>query len=332
MASYENTTIKKMNYNGQKVKKWYHDGVRVFTAGNVVTYYVNTDNIHTEEIDSEASCLSPTTFTPAISGWTFVGWREDAVASGEVLSSKVMGDEPISLYAVFKRTLTATFNGNGATSGSVASISGTQYYNNSNIANPTITLPANGYSRTDYTFTKWALGNTSGPQYSVGSSVTLSSNTVFYAMWAFSNITQNLRAAGNQSISPQYVYNWYSSARDLTNVSTITITYTYYYQNANSENGQSDAKYFYNCFDYIVGVSSNKSTFSASSSKTKVGYNTYTNTMTGTVTETLNVSSLRGSYYIGCATRGYNGNDMAGLVNYASSPYYYTNITNVTFA
>ena len=38
MASYENTTIKKMNYDGQKVKKWYHDGVKVFTAGNFISY------------------------------------------------------------------------------------------------------------------------------------------------------------------------------------------------------------------------------------------------------------------------------------------------------
>ena len=182
MASYENTTIKKMNYNGQKVKKWYHDGVKVFSAGNVVTYYVNTNTSYQEEVDSEASCLSPTTFTPELSGYTFVGWREDTTASGEVLSEKAMGDEPITLYAVFKRTLTATFNGNGATSGSVGAVYGTQYYNNNNYANPSITLPANGFSRTNYKFTGWNLG-------AVGASVVISADTTVYAQWVASVYT-----------------------------------------------------------------------------------------------------------------------------------------------
>ena len=133
MASYENTTIKKMNYNGQKVKKWYHDSVRVFTAGNVVTYYVNSSTSYQEEVDSEASCLSPTTFTPELSGYTFVGWREDTVASGEVLSEKIMGDEPISLYAVFKKTFTLSFANNYASGGATNPVSGNQYYNNGNI-------------------------------------------------------------------------------------------------------------------------------------------------------------------------------------------------------
>lgn len=176
MASYENTTIKKMTYNGQKVKKWYHNGVKVFSAGNVVTYYVDTDNIHTEEVDSEASCLSPTTFTPSKTGYTFVGWRNDTSASSDVLTTRIMGDEPISLYAVFKRTLTATFNGNGATGGSVASVSGTQYYNNGTTLDPTITLPANGFTKTNYMFTKWDLGDP-------GITIVLTADTTITAQW-----------------------------------------------------------------------------------------------------------------------------------------------------
>ena len=176
MASYENTTIKKMTYNGQKVKKWYHNGVKVFSAGNVVTYYVDTDNIHTEEVDSEASCLSPTTFTPSKTGYTFVGWRNDTSASSDVLATRIMGDEPISLYAVFKRMLTATFDGNSPTSGSVASISAAQYYNNGTTLDPTITLPANGFTKTNYTFTKWDLGDP-------GITIVLTADTTITAQW-----------------------------------------------------------------------------------------------------------------------------------------------------
>ena len=170
MASYENTTIKKMNYNGQKVKKWYHDGVKVFTAGNVVTYYVDPSTSYQEEVDSEASCLSPTTFTPELSGYTFVGWREDTTASGEVLSEKIMGDEPITLYAVYKRTLTLSFENNYASGGSTAPVYGTLYYNNGNTAKPTVHLPSCGYSYSGATFQRWGLGTP-------GTAVTLAENT-----------------------------------------------------------------------------------------------------------------------------------------------------------
>lgn len=181
MASYENTTIKKMNYNGQKVKKWYHDGVRVFTAGNVVTYHVNPSTSYQEEVDSEASCLSPTTFTPELSGYTFVGWREDTTASGEVLSEKIMGDEPISLYAVFKKTFTLSFANNYASGGATNPVSGNQYYNNGNIVNPIVTLPADGYTRSGLTFIKWVLGT-------VGTKITLTADTTTRAVCKYSDM------------------------------------------------------------------------------------------------------------------------------------------------
>lgn len=173
---YNNTVVKKMNFNGQKVKKWYHNGVKVFSSGNIVTYNVDTGTSYQEEVDSEATVLSPKTFTPTKSGWTFVGWRTDKTASSSVIQSMTMGDDPITLYAVFKRTLTATFSGNGATSGSVSAIYATQYYNNGNYNNPTITLPANGFTRTNYRFTGWSLG-------AVGAKVTISANTTVNAQW-----------------------------------------------------------------------------------------------------------------------------------------------------
>lgn len=134
MSSYTGSKIKRMNYNGQKVRKWYHDGIRVFTAGNVVTYKVDTNAVYTEEVDSETSCLSPKTFNPATTkpGWTFVGWREDGNASAEVLSEKMMGDDPITLYAVFKRNI--AINVYYTTTPIV--VSGARYYNNGKYLNP----------------------------------------------------------------------------------------------------------------------------------------------------------------------------------------------------
>lgn len=186
-----NQIMESMVYNGTEVQTWIHDGVEVYTAGRMVTYLVDTDVSYQEKVKKGQTCLSPTTFTPSKSGWIFVGWREDGKASGEVLKSKVMANEPITLYAVYKQDITLTYNGNGNTSGSTASQTGTRYYNASgNLVNASITLRACSYSKTAYGFTKWALGSTSGTQYSAGATVTISANTTMYAVWTARNGAQ----------------------------------------------------------------------------------------------------------------------------------------------
>ena len=238
------------------VSKMYLGDVKVYSAGNTVTYYVDTNKYFVEEWDSESDVLSPKTFVPSKSGWTFVGWRQDTSASESVLKQKVMDDEPIVLYAVFTQNVTVTYynnsktpgkwtgkryynngnvdnptvtltqsavsgwaergwstgvagnddifyknatsykvwenvtvygtyyksvtlsyNGNNATSGSTSSQSGTAYRNYAGtVIGVTFTLRNNGYSRTNYTFTGWNLGT-------VGENVTISENTIAYAQW-----------------------------------------------------------------------------------------------------------------------------------------------------
>ena len=148
----------------------------IWSAGNNVTYMVDTNVTYTEEVDCDATCLAPTTFTPTKSGWTFAGWREDTVASDDILADKIMGDDPITLYAVFKQNITLSYDGNGSTSGSVTAQTAPRYYNNGNINNPVFVLVENGYGKTDYMFTGWDLG-------AVGASVTLSASKTAYAQW-----------------------------------------------------------------------------------------------------------------------------------------------------
>ena len=155
----------------------------VWGSGNSVTYVVDTNVAYSEDVLNGDSVLSPTTFTPTKSGYIFVGWRTDKTASASVLTSKVMDTDPITLYAVFKRTLTLSYNGNGSTGGSTSSQTGIQYYNNGNTSNPSFTLAGNGFTKTDCKFSKWASGSTSGTQYAAGASVTLSESTTFYAVW-----------------------------------------------------------------------------------------------------------------------------------------------------
>lgn len=254
---------------GKQISKVYLGNKQIYSNGSTVNYYVEGSVARTQEVDSGADILDPSTvYKPTKSGWNFVGWRKDTVASGDVEISVIMGDEPINLYAVFERSITVTFksynkteyvsgsyyyngsgstsnpsitapngadypgwtwrgwsfagetsanagvnfgngftwdggsthtryglyeqsitlsyNGNGHTSGSVSNETKTRYYNayGNTSSNPSFTLKANGYSKTSYTFAKWAMGSTSGTLYTPGASVTLSSNTTFYAYWA----------------------------------------------------------------------------------------------------------------------------------------------------
>lgn len=172
MITYNGSKCKAFVYmSGQyvKLKKGYvyenGEYKKIYSAGNIVTYQVDTNVTYQEEVDSDATCLSPATFTPTKSGYTFLGWREDTAASATVLTEKVMADEPITLYAVFQKTITLSYNGNSSTSGSTAAQTGALYYNNGNVQNPTFILRANGFTRTSYSFAYWAQGSASGTQY-----------------------------------------------------------------------------------------------------------------------------------------------------------------------
>lgn len=177
-TAVNNITLKKMFFDGTKVKKWFHNGEKVYADGNTVTYYFDSNDVYVENIENETSCLDPQEidYENRKKGWEFVGWREDDAVSTEVLSEKIMNDEPITLYAVYKRTLTASFDGNGATSGFVDDVTGVQYYNNGNSIDPKVTLPENGYTYTDHIFVDWSAGDP-------GSEITLTDNITITANW-----------------------------------------------------------------------------------------------------------------------------------------------------
>ncbi len=196
----------KLYIGTKKIRKGYIGTQKIYSCGNIVTYHVDTGVIHQEEVDEDASCLSPKTFTPAKSGWEFAGWRQDKTASGSVLSSLSMGDTPVTLYAVFRQTITLSYNGNGNTGGATAAQTGNRYYNNGSISNPAFKLSANGFNKTGYVFSKWAMSSAGGTQYAAGASVTLAANTVMYAYWLPS--TANVTTDSNYIT---YGDNWYTT-------------------------------------------------------------------------------------------------------------------------
>lgn len=159
-----------------KIKAGYLGTARVYSAGSTVTYVVDSGITYTEEVDSGASCLSPKTFTPSRSGWNFVGWRSGIEATAEVYNSLIMGDSPITLYAVFSQTITVTYQG-------IATESKFRYYNNGVVANP-------AFSRAQPAIAGWtprgwstgAAGN-GGITYGNGATFTRDSNITLYSMY-----------------------------------------------------------------------------------------------------------------------------------------------------
>ena len=267
----------KLMCSDHKVAKIYCQNEVIYSPGNIVTYHVSPGVTYQEEVDEGASCLSPKTFTPSLSGWTFVGWRSDASANANVHQSLVMGDNPVVLYAVFRQAVTVTYyngstaasstsgyryynsgnianpsftltqaalsgwsargwsasgaadggiayangvaftrdssitlygmyqqpvtlsyNGNGATGGSVSEQTGIRYYNsNGAVINPTFNVKANAFSYSNYTFVNWALNGVSGTRYAPTASITLSSNATMYAIWIGTPFTWVSNFAGS---------------------------------------------------------------------------------------------------------------------------------------
>lgn len=194
---------KKLMCADHKIPKMYCKNDVIYSSGNIVTYMADNNVEYQEEVDEGKSCLLPQTFTPSKAGWEFVGWRKDEIADGTVLTDLIMSDEPVALYAVFRQSITLSYNGNGATSGSTAAQTGYRYYNNGNVAGTSFTLSANGFSRSGYNFSKWALGSAGGEQYSAGASVTLTEATTMYAVWTYVGAPYDIvrGGVGKQSLS-----------------------------------------------------------------------------------------------------------------------------------
>jgi type II secretory pathway pseudopilin PulG len=161
----------------------------------------------------------------SITNWTVLGYRADTTATSATYSvtTSAINISPAynlstTLYAVYSRTLTISYNGNSSTSGSTTSTTKTVYLNanSTTTSSQSVTLASNGFSRTYYTFYKWAAGSTSGTQYSAGSSYNpsiaynaSSFGTTMYAIW-------------NINFSDQTFYVGYSTSKQTQTITKAT--------------------------------------------------------------------------------------------------------------
>jgi len=120
-----------------------------------------------------------------ISGWTFLGYLagSSTATSSVTYASSTVGTSKTPTYdawpyirSVYSRNVYLSYNANGGT-GTVSPSTTTQYYNSgyatasktndgANVSTSSFTLASNKFTNTGYTFSKWAVGSSTGTQYS----------------------------------------------------------------------------------------------------------------------------------------------------------------------
>ncbi len=169
-------------YKGNiKIGQIYKGDKLVYQSAFRITYVIDTDREYVEKVVPKKTILSPSTFTPAKEGWTFVGWRSDKTASSTVLT-EAYSTGHTTLYAVFKQTVTCNFK-----SSSTHKASGTRYYNNGTLVNATITVP-NGVALSGWTWRGWsAAGDTAANaavKYSNGAKISnVEKEATYYGLY-----------------------------------------------------------------------------------------------------------------------------------------------------
>lgn len=139
--------------------------------------------------------LAISTTKPTKSGYTFVGWGTSATDT----SAKYVGGEnytanaSTTLYAIWKKTITLTYNANGG-GGAPSSQSATIYNATTNYK---FTLSNTKPTRSGYLFLGWSTSSTAtSSSYQSGGTITLSSSDTLYAVWQLNEYTILYNANG----------------------------------------------------------------------------------------------------------------------------------------
>ena len=188
MATYftdiETNTSHKIGtvYKGNiKIGQIYKGDKLVYQSAFRITYVIDENREYVEKVVPKKSILSPTTFTPAKDGWTFVGWRYDTIASSTVLTDEISTGHT-TLYAVFKQDITCNF-----ISTNTQTASGTRYYNNGTLINATITVPS-GASKSGWNWRGWSdagvTSATASVAYANGATISeVTENQTYYGLY-----------------------------------------------------------------------------------------------------------------------------------------------------
>lgn len=203
---------KKLMSGGHKISKMYCQNEKIYSSGNNVDYHLSNIVYYTEEFEDGEDVLTPKTFTPSRPGWIFQGWRETIEAISTVLTSKIMGDDPITLYGVFKKLITLKVYNNSTTA---TEETGYIYYNNANVQNPKFTVvPA---EKSSWDFLGWTKDTNAHGSVSYASitDTEFSEDTTLYGKYA-QNVTLSYNGNGSTggNTSSQTLAKLYNTSGD----------------------------------------------------------------------------------------------------------------------
>ena len=159
---------------------------RVYAAGVKVTYQIDTGYALERTVPDREDAIAAAP-DAVLEGYTFVGWRQDDSAEKKVLSEFIItSEEPVTLYAVFKKQMTIGLMPNGGTlaeTGAKESFTAFCYYNNGNAQSEPTTVPASPYTRKNMSFCGWSIDSLSTPSYKPGEKGVFPAGATLYAMW-----------------------------------------------------------------------------------------------------------------------------------------------------
>jgi len=141
----------------------------------------------------------------SLDGYTFCGWNTSADGSGNIYAaglSITMPAQNLTLYAIWKKNLSVTYNGN-LNDGGTAPVDMQIYFAGGTI----IVKAASDLSKTGRSFDGWCtMSDGSGTRYAPGASFTIGAADVkLYALWAVNTYTVTFDSGGGSSVAPQIV-------------------------------------------------------------------------------------------------------------------------------
>ena len=150
LTSYDSNTMYYCyeSESNREIKRIFLGKNVVYATGVTITYQIDTSNAvkQTAALNNDLVASAP---KATKSGYSFVGWREDTEADGEVIKErKLTNDEPVTLYAVFKKSVeiyTDPLNADEPEDYEQWVETVDMYYNNGNMLTGEVTMPENEY-------------------------------------------------------------------------------------------------------------------------------------------------------------------------------------------
>ncbi len=185
LSTYDGNTIYYCydNADTHEIKRIYLGEHVIYATGVSVTYKVDTGNtIQQNAVLSQDIIASAPPVTKG--GYTFVGWKTDATANGSVLSDYVLqSDNAVTLYAVFKRTITIDMDSMDAElpqGAEEVEMTAILFYNNGTTASEKILIPVCPYILEGKLFCGWTKNPGVEESYMPGEEYTFNDDATLY--------------------------------------------------------------------------------------------------------------------------------------------------------